>query len=83
MDLKTLLHDQGKLLVLSEYGTGGGTSHNGSIPATTAAEAAATPFFGVFGAYNISTDPWQTWQPDGVLVETRAFRRHFYVQTSR
>ena len=83
MDLKKLLHDQQKLLILSEYGIGGGSSNNGSVPATTAAEAAATPFFGVFNAYNRSTDPWQTWQPEGVLVETRAFRRHFFVQTSR
>jgi hypothetical protein len=83
VDLKSLLHNQRKLLLLSEYGLGGGTSNNGSTPAVTAAEAAATPFFGVFGAYNRTTDPWVTWAPEATLVETRAFRRHFFVQTSR
>jgi hypothetical protein len=51
-NLTDLIHRQGKALVLSEYGVGGGVSRNGSVPAATAAEAAALPFFGVFGQYS-------------------------------
>jgi hypothetical protein len=42
-------------LILSEYGVGGGIAQNGTVPATTADEAASLPFFGVFGSYNPAT----------------------------
>lgn len=45
---------------LPAAGVGGGISQNGDVPATTADEAASRPFFGIFGVYNASTDPWQT-----------------------
>lgn len=47
-----LIHKKGKALILSEYGVGGGIHQNGSVPATTADEAASLPFFGIFGAYS-------------------------------
>jgi hypothetical protein len=50
-----LLNKKGKALILSEYGVGGGIHQNGSVPAQTADEAAALPFFGIFGAYNPKT----------------------------
>jgi len=42
-------------LILSEYGVGGGIAQNGSVPASTADEAASLPFFGIFGSYNPET----------------------------
>ncbi|KAK9785590.1 hypothetical protein WJX73_003263 [Symbiochloris irregularis] len=59
VDIPDLIFNQGKKLYWNEYGVGGGTNQNGQVPATTAAEAAATPFFGVFGTYACDTDPWQ------------------------
>lgn len=53
---------------------GGGSSQDGNTPAKTAAQAAATPFFGVFGAYSRARDPWQT-------PEVRAYNRYFYRKT--
>ena len=51
------MHAQGKELWWNEYGVGGGASQNGNVPAKTAAQAAATPFFGVFGAYQKARRP--------------------------
>jgi hypothetical protein len=41
--------------VLSEYGVGGGIAQNGSVPATTMAEASIYPFFGIWGVYDVKT----------------------------
>jgi hypothetical protein len=68
------MHAQGKELWWNEYGVGGGASQNGNVPAKTAAQAAATPFFGVFGAYQKARDPWQT-------PEVKAYNHYFYQQT--
>lgn len=78
-----LIHNQGKALVLSEYGVGGGVNQNGSVPATTAAEAAQFPFFGIWGSYNPATDPWKTITPETQQIEVRDWRRRFMKETSR
>lgn len=59
---------------------GGGSNQNGKVKAVTAEEAAANPFFGVFGAYSRETDPWVLYdldQPSPV----RDYLRYFYNQT--
>lgn len=71
---------QGKPLYWNEYGVGGGSSQNGQVKATTAEEAAAFPFFGVFGIYSRAIDPWVLYdlsQPSPV----RDYLRYFYNQT--
>jgi hypothetical protein len=83
INLKSLVNEGGKLLILSEYGTGGGAANNGTVPAATAEAVASLPFFGIFQSYNRSSDPWRMYEPEAVPVATRSFRRHFYVQTSR
>ncbi len=65
---------QGKELFWNEYGVGGGSSQDGNTPAKTAAQAASTPFFGVFGAYTRARDPWQT-------PEVRNYNHYFYRKT--
>jgi hypothetical protein len=65
---------QGKKLYWMEYGVGGGRSQMGNVKATTASEAAATPFFGVFGDYRASTDPWK-------VPAIRDYMHYFYAQT--
>ncbi len=65
---------QGKELWWNEFGVGGGASQNGGVPAKTAAQAAATPFFGVFGAYQKARDPWQT-------PAVKDYNHYFYRQT--
>lgn len=65
---------QGKELFWNEYGVGGGSSQDGNTPAKTAVQAAATPFFGVFGAYTRARDPWQT-------PEVRNYNHYFYRKT--
>ena len=65
---------QGKELWWNEYGVGGGASQDGQTPATTAAQAAATPFFGVFGSYTSARDPWKT-------PAVKAYNHYFYQQT--
>ncbi|KAF8073017.1 rpsQ [Scenedesmus sp. PABB004] len=82
-DLKTLTLNKGKALVLSEYGVGGGVHQNGSVPARTAADAASTPFFGIFGSFSDAIDPWCTSAPETQHVEVRDWRRRFYKETSR
>ena len=65
---------QGKELWWNEYGVGGGASQDGNTPATTAEQAAATPFFGVFGGYVKARDPWQT-------PQVKDYNHYFYRQT--
>ncbi len=67
-------HAQGKELFWNEYGVGGGSSQDGNTPATTAAQAASTPFFGVFGSYTRARDPWKT-------TEVRNYNHYFYRKT--
>nr|QOL01152.1 putative extracellular protein CSOL_075 [Pseudococcomyxa simplex] len=74
IDIKDLIFNQGKELFWNEYGVGGGSSQDGNTPATTAAQAAATPFFGVFGAYTLARDPWKT-------TEVRSYNHYFYRKT--
>lgn len=49
----------------SEYGLGGGVKINGNVPARTAVDAARFPFYGVWGSYQRTTDPWRTPQVRG------------------
>ena len=65
---------QGKELWWNEFGVGGGASQDGNTPAKTAVQAAATPFFGVFGLYTAARDPWQT-------PEVKDYNHYFYQQT--
>ncbi|CAL8461829.1 g1360 [Coccomyxa elongata] len=74
INLKDLIFNKGKELFWNEYGVGGGSSQDGNTPAKTAAQAAATPFFGVFGAYTRARDPWQT-------PEVRNYNHYFYRKT--
>ncbi len=37
---------------------GGGAASDGTVPARTPEQAAKTPFYGVWGAYDRDTDPW-------------------------
>lgn len=46
----------------------------GNVKATTASEAAATPFFGVFGSYAPDNDPW-------AVPAVRDYMHYFYAQT--
>ena len=71
---------QGKPLYWNEYGVGGGNDQNGAVKATTAEQAAANPYFGVFGSYSRANDPWVLYdlsQPSPV----RDYLRYFYQQT--
>ena len=71
---------QGKKLYWNEYGVGGGTSQNGDVKATTAAEAAEYPFFGVFGQYTKANDPWQLYDVNSP-PPTLDYLHYFYNQT--
>ena len=78
--LRTSVRLQGKPLYWNEYGVGGGNNQNGAVKATTAEQAAANPYFGVFGSYSRATDPWVLYdlsQPSPV----RDYLRYFYQQT--
>lgn len=68
---------RGALHIL-ELGWGGGISDNGDVPAVTAAQVAANPWRGIFGAYNAAKDPWMQHIPDDVYVVTRAWLRKAY-----
>lgn len=65
-------------LYWDSWGVGGG-KQNGVV-ATTAAEAAATPYYAIWGPYNQSLDPWQTYSPEQAS-EVRAYRQYFFNQT--
>jgi hypothetical protein len=60
--------------LLSEYGLGGGSGESGGRPAESAAQAAAQPYWGVFGPYKKSQDPWQS-------DEMRTFMHYFFRET--
>ncbi|KAL4440114.1 hypothetical protein ABPG75_003115 [Micractinium tetrahymenae] len=80
LTLKDLLA-AGKEIHWSEFGVGGGTSPQGDKKATTAEEAAYTPFFGMSGAYTRAKDPFILYdlsQPSPV----RDYARYFYNQTA-
>jgi len=80
VDVKDLIFNKGKKLYWNEYGVGGGVTQDGKNKATTAAAAAATPFFGVTGRYSRAKDPWTLFDlatPNPV----RDYMRYFYAQT--
>jgi len=60
-------------LVYGEIGLGGGSSYKGLTRASTAAEVALKPFFGVYGEHDPATDPW-------ALPANAALRREFYAK---
>lgn len=49
INLQKLVNLDGKELIFSEFGIGGGVTGAGNVPASTAEEAASYPYFGVFG----------------------------------
>jgi hypothetical protein len=69
LDLRAL-HDGGTRLHFSELGIGGGVRGEGDLRAQTRAQAAATPYFGVYGEYRADRDPW--------VGDLAAFRRDFH-----
>ena len=50
------------------------------VKATTAADAAAYPFYGVFGVYTRENDPWEMWS--ATLSSSRQYRRYLYNMTA-
>eukprot|EP00884_Botryococcus_braunii_P004939 jgi/Botrbrau1/14446/Bobra.0014s0091.1 len=74
VDVKDLIFNKGKKLYWMEYGVGGGRSQAGNVKATSAFEAAATPFFGIFGAYSPENNPW-------TVPSVRDYMHYFYAQT--
>eukprot|EP01025_Chloroclados_australasicus_P021362 TRINITY_DN2248_c0_g1_i2.p1 TRINITY_DN2248_c0_g1~~TRINITY_DN2248_c0_g1_i2.p1 ORF type:complete len:458 (+),score=41.31 TRINITY_DN2248_c0_g1_i2:706-2079(+) len=79
VSIRKLTLQDGKELHFSEYGVGGGTSIGGGVQATTEAEVAATPFFGVYGPYRKSTDPWGMYLD--YLTPARKYLHYYYNQT--
>jgi len=71
---------QGKPLYWIEYGIGGGKDQNGQVKATTAAEAAQNPYFGIFGSYSRATDPWVLYDLS-IPSPVRDYLRYFYNQS--
>jgi hypothetical protein len=69
------LVDMGKEIVWIEWGVGGGASQNGNTPAETGLEAAYFPFWGVFGPYDVSKDPWKN-------APVQEYLHHYVNQTS-
>lgn len=49
----------GKEIHWIEWGIGGGMAQTGDQPANNASAAAWWPYFGIFGPYNASRDPWR------------------------
>lgn len=64
-----------KEFIFAEYGLGGGKSQNGDERATTAAEAAKTPFFTIFN-YTPANNPW-------AIPAVRDYRRRYFTETIR
>ncbi|NBP59479.1 hypothetical protein EBU71_23565, partial [bacterium] len=57
INIKTL-RDTGIEIHFSEFGIGGATCAGNGYPAINPLDAMQCPYFGVFGSYDISTDPW-------------------------
>jgi hypothetical protein len=74
VDLRKLVNQQGKKLVISEWGVGGGTPEGKKIAANVT-DVAAQPFFGTWYPYTYDKDPW-------VKPEYSAYRRKLYRATS-
>lgn len=74
VDLRKLVNDQGKKLVISEWGVGGGVEEGDEI-APTLSDVARTPFFGLWYPYKPANDPW-------TIPEYSAYRRKLYRATS-
>jgi hypothetical protein len=74
VDLKNLIGAQGKQLVISEWGVGGGTPEGKEI-AGNLTYVAANPFFGTWYPYTYDKDPW-------VNQDFSKYRRSLYAATS-
>jgi hypothetical protein len=70
IDLWSLYAHDGLRLHCSEVGIGAGRDGAGNSPAVTRAQAAATPYFGIYGEYRVARDPWQG--------DVATFRRDYY-----
>jgi hypothetical protein len=57
IDLRKLVNEQGKKLVISEWGVGGGTP-DGKKVAPDLNYVASNPFFGLWYPYSPEKDPW-------------------------
>eukprot|EP00798_Chlamydomonas_sp_ICE-L_P013213 gene13213-19048_t len=69
INLEYIMQQKGIELHYVEYGLGGGTSQNGDGVVRSASQAAAKPFWGVFGVYRENRDPWQ-YAPVREFMET-------------
>ncbi|GAX73151.1 hypothetical protein CEUSTIGMA_g604.t1 [Chlamydomonas eustigma] len=58
-DVAALMEQNGIELQYVEYGLGGGVVDTGDQPATSPIQIASRPYWGVFGPYEKSKDPWQ------------------------
>lgn len=74
VDLRKLVNQQGKKLVISEWGVGGGTPE-GKLIAANVTDVAAQPFFGTWYPYTYDKDPW-------VKSDYSAYRKKLYRATS-
>eukprot|EP01026_Neomeris_dumetosa_P040013 TRINITY_DN33028_c0_g1_i13.p1 TRINITY_DN33028_c0_g1~~TRINITY_DN33028_c0_g1_i13.p1 ORF type:complete len:316 (+),score=40.88 TRINITY_DN33028_c0_g1_i13:404-1351(+) len=81
VSIRDLTLNKGKEMNFVEYGVGGGTDRFGVDMATTAAEVAITPFFGIYGAYTKALDPWKLYQDDPI-PETRQYMHYYFNQTA-
>lgn len=65
IDVAAIIRRRRIELHYSEFGLGGGASPLGSVAARTPDQAARMPFYGVWGAYRGSSDPWAPPQVSG------------------
>jgi hypothetical protein len=76
IDLRALVNAGRLELHYSEIGLGGGARYSGDTPASSPAEVALRPFFGVYGPYSAPRDPW-------LRGANGNFRREFYSKLAR
>jgi hypothetical protein len=50
--------------------------------AQSPAQLAKVPYFGVYGPYDRTADPWQLWRPEAEDVPNRTFLRQFWGRAS-
>lgn len=74
VDLRKLVNDQGKRLVISEWGIGGGVEEGDKI-ASSLEKVARNPFFGLWYPYKGENDPWAN-------PEYANYRRKLYKATA-
>jgi hypothetical protein len=73
VDIAGLVNSGQLELQYSEFGIGGGNSYSGLTMARSPSEVALRPFFGVYGVYQASEDPWR-------VPANKAFLREYYTK---